>query len=84
MRSTIEQSPYDSEFRKVVSGYIRKAEKNIKIVTGEISAYSYFDLRKAAEEAAEKGVDIKVYANGPDESISSRLIRQIMDVYIGK
>jgi len=31
-----------------------------------ISACNYFDLREAAEEAAERGVKIDVYANSPD------------------
>lgn len=80
----IRSSQFDSEFRKVVLPYVQKAKKSIKIVTGEISAYNYFELRKAAEEAAERGVDIQVYANGPDENISNRLIRHNIDVYTGR
>ena len=51
MASTeINQSPFDNEFREQVAKYIRNAKKTIKIVTGEISAYNYYDLRNAAEE----------------------------------
>lgn len=79
----IKSSQFDFEFRKVVLPYIQQAKKTIKIVTGEISAYNYFELRKAAEEAAERGVGIQVYANGPDQNISNRLIHHKIEVYTG-
>jgi hypothetical protein len=61
---------------------IRKAKSSIKIVTGEISDYNYFDLRNAAEEAAERHVDIDVYATGPNKDIVNRLVSHDIRVYI--
>jgi hypothetical protein len=82
-RIPINSDPFDIEFRTKVAEYIRKAAKNIKIVTGEISAYSFLDLRAAAEEAATKGIEIDVYAKQPDQDISNRLLRLGINVYIG-
>jgi hypothetical protein len=79
----IKQSPFDNEFREQVAKHIRNAKKNIKIVTGEISAYNYYDLRNAAEEIAEKGIQIDVYATGPDRNIINRLISHKINVYTG-
>ena len=79
----INQSPFDNEFREQVAKHIRNAKKTIKIVTGEISAYNYYDLRNAAEESAKKGIEIDVYATGPDRNIINRLISHKINVYIG-
>ncbi len=43
----IKQTPFDKKFREIVEEHIRQSNKSIKIVTGEISAYNYFDLRNA-------------------------------------
>jgi hypothetical protein len=83
-RIDIKQSLFDKEFRRKVANSIRDAKKSIKIVTGEISAYNYFDLRNSAEEAANRGVKIEVYANGPETDIMNRLISHEIDVYIGE
>lgn len=79
----IDSDPFDAEFRRVVANSIQKAKKNIRIVTGEIAAYNFYDLRTAAEEAAERGVKIEVYASGPERDIINRLIHNNMSVYIG-
>jgi hypothetical protein len=79
----IEQTPFDKKFRGIVEEYIQGSNKSIKIVTGEISAYNYFDLRNAAEEAASRGVKIDVYANGPHTDIINRLIHHKINVFIG-
>ena len=79
----IEQTPFDKKFRGIVEEYIRESNKSIKIVTGEISAYNYFDLRNAAEEAAGRGVKIDVYASGPHTDIINRLIHHKINVFIG-
>jgi hypothetical protein len=81
--SEIRQTPFDKEFREIVEKCIRESNKSIKIVTGEISAYNYFDLRSAAEEAAKRGVKIDVYASGPDRDIINRLIHNNINVYVG-
>lgn len=83
-RIEIGQSLFDEEFRRHVAKNIRNAKKSVKIVTGEISAYNYFDLRNAAEEAASRRVKIEVYANGPERNIMNRLISHKIDVYIGE
>ena len=80
----IRSDPFDAAFRDIVAAKINEARKTIKIVTGEIAAYNYHDLRTAAEEAAERGVDIEVYATGPDRDIINRLIHNKIKVYIGK
>lgn len=82
-RFEIKSDPFDSEFRKIVADSIRNSKKSIKIVTGEIAAYNYFDLRTAAEEAGERGVKIDVYATGPDRDIINRLVHNNINVYIG-
>jgi sugar-specific transcriptional regulator TrmB len=79
----IEQTPFDKKFRGIVEEYIRESNKSIKIVTGEISAYNYFDLRSASEEAASRGVKIDVYASGPHTDIINRLIHHKINVFIG-
>ncbi|MGH9858220.1 MAG: hypothetical protein ACRD4B_10290 [Acidobacteriota bacterium] len=82
-RIQIKSDPFDAEFRRIVAESIQKAKKNIRIVTGEIAAYNFYDLRTAAEEAAERGVKIEVYASGPEPDIINRLINNDIDVYIG-
>jgi hypothetical protein len=79
----IEQTPFDKKFREIVEEHILAANKEIKIVTGEISAYNYFELRSAAEDAAKRGVNIEVYASSPDRDIINRLIHHKINVYIG-
>ena len=83
MLTDIKSSLFDEEFRQHVVQYIREATKNIKIVTGEISAYNYLELRNAAEEAANRGIEVDVYATGPDNDIINRLIYKGINVYIG-
>jgi hypothetical protein len=80
----IKRSPFDNEFRRIVTEHIRTANKNIKIVTGEISSYNYFDLRNAAEDAAERGIKIDVYATSPDRDIINRLVHNGINVYVGE
>jgi putative NIF3 family GTP cyclohydrolase 1 type 2 len=77
----IKKSPFDNNFRQIVADHIRNAKKTIKIVTGEISSYNYYDLRNAAEDAAERGVKIDVYATSPDRDIINRLIHNGINVY---
>lgn len=79
----IKRSLFDDEFRQQVVKYICKATKSIKIVTGEISAYNYLELRNAAENAADRGIEIDVYATGPDRDIINRLIHNGINVYVG-
>lgn len=83
MLTDIKPSLFDEEFRQQVVKHIREATKSIKIVTGEISAYNYLELRNAAEEAADRGIEIDVYATGPDIDIINRLIYNGINVYIG-
>ncbi len=80
-QSLVKSDPFDSEFRRQVAESIGKARRNIKIVTGEISAYNYFELRNAAEEAARRGVKIDVYAASPDRDTINRLIHHNINVY---
>jgi sugar-specific transcriptional regulator TrmB len=68
----------------MVAEHIRSAKRSIKIVTGEISSYNYYDLRNAAEEAADRGVKIDVYATSPDRDIINRLIHNGINVYTGQ
>jgi hypothetical protein len=80
----IKQSPFDNNFRQIVADHIRNAKKTIKIVTGEISSYNYYDLRNAAEDAAERGVKVDVYATSPDRDIINRLIHNGINVFTGE
>ncbi len=80
----INRTKFDSQFRQIVAGEIRNAKNSIKIVTGEISAYDYLDLRNPAEEAARNGIQIEVYASGPNRNIINRLIYNGINVYTGK
>jgi hypothetical protein len=82
-RVQIPSDPFDIEFRTKVASYIRKAKKTIQIVTGEIGAYDYLDLRNAAEDAADKGVKIEVYASSPEPAIVHRLLSFNVNVYLG-
>ena len=79
----IKQTPFDKKFREIVEEHIRQSNKSIKIVTGEISAYNYFDLRNATEKPLTRGVKIDVYASGPYIDIINRLIHHKINVYIG-
>ena len=83
MLTDIKPSLFDEAFRQQVVKYIQEASKSIKIVTGEISAYNYLELRNPAEEAADRGIEIDVYATGPDIDIINRLIHNGINVYIG-
>jgi hypothetical protein len=82
-RVQIKSDPFDAEFRRIVAESIQKAKKSIRIVTGEIAAYNFYDLRTAAEDAAERGVEIEVYASSPEPDIINRLINNNIDVYVG-
>jgi hypothetical protein len=79
----IPTDPFDLKFREHIASEIRKAKKSIKIVTGEIGSYNYFDLRSAAEDAAKRGVDIHVYSVTPERDITNRLIHNKINVYRG-
>ncbi len=79
----IPADPFDLKFREHIASEIRKAKKSIKIVTGEIGSYNYFDLRSAAEDAAKRGVDVHVYSVTPDRDITNRLIHNKINVYEG-
>lgn len=79
----IKSDPFDAEFRRLVADSIRNSQVSIRIVTGEIAAYNYYDLRTAAEEAVGRGVKVDVYATGPERDIVNRLIHNKINVYIG-
>lgn len=82
-RVQIKSDPFDAEFRRTVVESIQKAKKSIRIVTGEIAAYNFYDLRTAVEDAAERSVKIEVYASSPEPDIINRLINNDIDVYVG-
>lgn len=80
----IPSDSFDLKFREHVAREIRKAKKSIKIVTGEAGSYNYFDLRNEAEDAANRGVKIYVYAVSPDPDTANRLVHNRIIVYKGK
>lgn len=82
-KEIIPKHPFDVPFRRKVASEIRAAKKSLQIVTGEISAYDFLELRAAAEDAAERGVMIEVYAKGPDPLLIERLLSFGIHVYIG-
>lgn len=83
-REVIPKHPFDIPFRSKVASEIRAARKSIQIITGEISAYDFLELRTAAEDAAERKVNIEVYVTSPEPSIIERLLSFGIRVYIGK
>lgn len=80
----IPRDPADENFRRHTKDLIDSAKEEIIVIAGELGAYSFHDLRQAAEAAAERGVKIRIYAPSPDRNIVNRLIRHGCEVYLGK
>ncbi len=59
------------------------AKNDIIVITGEINAYAFPDLKWAAERARERGVSVKVYASNPSPDIANGLLARGVEVFIG-
>jgi len=80
----IPQDPTDEPFRRHTKDLIDSAKKEIIVIAGELGAYSFYDLRQAAEAAADRGVKIRIYASSPERDIVNRLVKHGCEVYLGK
>jgi len=79
----ISRDSTDEDFRRKAVRLIDSAKDEIIVITGEISAYGFPDLKWAAERARERGVSVKVYASSPSPDISNGLIARGIEVFIG-
>ena len=79
----IRSDPTDEEFRRKATQLIDSAKKEILVITGEIGAYSFPDLKWAAERARERGLTVKVYSSSPPPSVVNGLIAKGIEVYVG-
>jgi len=73
----------DEDFRRKVAKLIDSAKDEIIVITGEISACGFPDLKWAAERARERGVTVKVYAPKPSPNITNSLLARGIKVFIG-
>jgi len=73
----------DEDFRRKAAKLIDSAKDEIIVITGEISAYGFPDLKWAAERARERGVTVKVYAPKPSPNITNSLLARGIKVFIG-
>lgn len=80
----IPQDTTDEHFRRHTKDLIDSARKEIIVIAGELGAYSFHDLRQAAEAATERGIKIRIYGSSPGRDIVNRLVRHGCEVYIGK
>jgi hypothetical protein len=80
----IPASESDARFREATRKLIHGAKHEIRIITGEISAYRFPELREAALNALERGVKVEVYANTPDDDVANELKSAGATVTIGK
>jgi phosphatidylserine/phosphatidylglycerophosphate/cardiolipin synthase-like enzyme len=75
--------PLDEGFRSNIIKLLGSAKKEVVVVTGEASSFGYYDLRKAAKRARERGVNIRVYATKPELSFVNAALNSGFEVYIG-
>src|SRR5438132_4985331 len=66
----------DEDFRRKVAKLIDYAKDEIIVITGEISACGFPDLKWAAERARERGVTVKVYASKPSPDITTPYLQE--------
>ncbi len=64
---TIKRDTTDENFRRYAAKLIDSAKKEVLVIAGEIGAYSFPDLKWAAERARKRGVSVKVYATNPPQ-----------------
>lgn len=81
--TNISRDSTDEDFRRKAAQLIDSAKDEIVVITGEISAYGFPDLKWAAERARERGVAVKVYASSPSSDISNGLVARGIEVFIG-
>ena len=81
--SRISRDSTDEDFRQKAARLIDSAKNEIIVITGEISAYGFQDLKWAAERARKRGVSVRVYASSPSSDISNGLIARGIEVFIG-
>jgi len=79
----ISRDSADEDFRREAARLIDSAKNEIVVITGEISAYGFPDLKWAAERARDRGVTIKVYASTPSPEIANGLIARGIELFIG-
>jgi sugar-specific transcriptional regulator TrmB len=79
----ISRDSTDEDFRRQAAQLIDSARDEILVITGEISAYGFADLKWAAERARDRGVSIKVYASDPSPEISNSLTARGVEVFLG-
>ena len=84
MSEIIKKSPLDEVFRQSVLKFIDSARKEIIVITGEVGAFKYWDLRLGAKSARERGVAVKIYATNPPQGILNKLLMYGCEVYVGK
>lgn len=81
----IEPSPSDEKFRKAVKKAIDSGRNEIIVIAGELGSYGFSELKQAAQQAATRGVRIKVYATGAAPADVVGEIRQAGgEFYVGK
>jgi phosphatidylserine/phosphatidylglycerophosphate/cardiolipin synthase-like enzyme len=79
----IKRDSTDENFRLNAAKLIDSAKKEVLVIAGEIGAYSFPDLKWAAERARKRGVSIKVYATNPPQHVVNGLLAKGIQVYKG-
>lgn len=79
----ISRDSTDEDFRRRAAKLIDSAKREIIVITGEISAYGYADLKWAAERARDRNVSVKVYASSPSPEITNSLLARGVEIFIG-
>lgn len=76
-------SEQDRLFRERVLSLLQSAKRSVEVISGELGAYDFPELRGAAQEAANRGVKIDVYATDPRPDVAGRLRSSGVHVIVG-
>lgn len=79
----IHASENDEEFRRVTKNLLDSATSEILIITGEIGASFFPELRQSAFGALKRGVRMRVYATSPGQELADDLASKGVELRIG-
>lgn len=80
----IPPAPEDRGFRDEVLRRIVSARQRVRVVAGELSAYAYPELQRAAHDAATREVRVTAYANDPTAEVLRSLQEAGVEVTVGR
>jgi len=79
----IEQAPSDEYFRNRVKESLDAASREIMVISGELSAYEFPELKAAALRALARKVKVRIYAVRPPPDTVQQLRESGAELHLG-